>query len=191
MGDPKKIRKKYKTPRHPWEKDRIDKEKELTKIYGLKNKKEIWKFVSKLKKFTRQAKSLLGKKTKKTEKEGQELLNRLRKYDLILGDKVEDVLNLNAEDILGRRLQTKVYKMGLARTPRQARQFITHGHIAVSGKKTTVPSYLVKKDDKITFVERSSLTNPDHPERISEEKSRKVIKEAPMEPIKPEGIKNG
>ncbi len=41
MGDPKKPKKKYQTPMHPWNKERIGLEKELLKKYGLKNKEEI------------------------------------------------------------------------------------------------------------------------------------------------------
>ena len=51
MGDPKKQRKKYTTPRHPWQRDRLDEERQLLKDYGLKNKKELWKFESLLRKF--------------------------------------------------------------------------------------------------------------------------------------------
>ena len=62
MGDPKQPRKKYDTPRHPWNKARIDAEKEIKKDYGLKNNKEIWKFNSKLKSFTSAIKHRAGKK---------------------------------------------------------------------------------------------------------------------------------
>ena len=51
MGDPKKIRKKYSTPSHPWQKARIDEEKVVKRDFGLKNKKEIWIIASKLKTF--------------------------------------------------------------------------------------------------------------------------------------------
>ncbi|MDP7610203.1 MAG: 30S ribosomal protein S4, partial [Candidatus Woesearchaeota archaeon] len=43
MGDPKKQRKKYSKPSHPWQTERIEVEKVLMKEYGLKNKKEIWR----------------------------------------------------------------------------------------------------------------------------------------------------
>lgn len=48
-----------------------------------------------------------------------------------------------------RRLDNAVFKIGLASTRAQARQFVTHGHITVNGKKVSIPSYLVKKDDVI------------------------------------------
>ena len=57
MGDPKKLRKKYVTPRHPWQGSRILAEKPLIREYGLKNKKEIYKAQSLLRNFTKQAKN--------------------------------------------------------------------------------------------------------------------------------------
>ncbi len=176
MGDPRRLKKKYKTPRHPWQKDRIEKEKELLKVYGLKNKKEIWKAMSKLKRITRQAKTIIGLPPEKKEAEAKKLLEKLDKYNLIdKNSKIEDVLNLTVEDILNRRLQTQVYKQGLARTIKQARQFIVHGHIFVSGQKIDMPSYMVKKDDIIEFDPKSSLSNPEHPERLG--KDIKAVKE--------------
>ena len=49
MGDPKKIRKKYETPVHPWIKSRIDSERKLAKEFGTTNKKELWKMETVLK----------------------------------------------------------------------------------------------------------------------------------------------
>jgi len=59
MGDPRKIRKKYQTPSHPWIKSRIDEEKVLTREFGTKNKKEIWKMETVLKNFKTQSKHLI------------------------------------------------------------------------------------------------------------------------------------
>ena len=58
MGDPKFPHKKYSTPRHPWEKDRIDAEKQILIKYGLKNKRELWKGMELLKSFRSQARDL-------------------------------------------------------------------------------------------------------------------------------------
>jgi len=176
MGDIKKLRKKYKTPKHPWQRERIDKEKVLKETYGLKNKKEIWKFTSKLKNFTKQAKKLLRTTSEQSKKEEKELIAKLKKYGLADDKtKVEDILNLTVENFLDKRLQTKVHRMGLSRSVGQSRQFITHGHVSISGKKMNSPSYLVKNDDIITFKESSKLNNPEHPERIQENKKEKII----------------
>ena len=71
MGDPRKIKSKFSTPAHPWQKERIDEEKRLNKVYRFKNKKEIWKMTSKLKSFQAQAKRLNAARGKQAEKETQ------------------------------------------------------------------------------------------------------------------------
>jgi small subunit ribosomal protein S4 len=181
MGHPKKLTRKYKTPSHPWERARITKEAEIKKVYGLKNKKEIWKAHSKLKTFKRQAKKVIGTKSEQNTKEQKQLLARLDRLDLMNSDKVENVLNLTIENLLDRRLQTRILKLGLARSIGQARQLIKHGHIFVSGKKMTAPSYIVTKNDVIIFNPRSSFANPEHPERLNEKKvlKKEAVKEEP------------
>ena len=54
------------------------------------------------------------------------------------------------------RLDNVVYRLGLAKTRRMARQVVVHGHIRVNGKKVDIPSYQVKKGDVITLRERSA-----------------------------------
>ena len=80
-------------------------------------------------------------------------------YRLGLLDKdatLDDVLSLTVQDILERRLQTVVWRKGLARTIKQARQFIVHGHVYVNGRRVTVPSYWVKRGEErhVTLDER-------------------------------------
>ncbi|MBI2671093.1 30S ribosomal protein S4 [Candidatus Woesearchaeota archaeon] len=170
MGSPRKPRKKYETPEHPWRKERIEAEKILLEWYGLKNKKEIYKMESRLRSFFRQARSLISSTSDQSKKEERQLLEKLYKYNLIQdkNTKVENVLNLKLKDIMERRLQTLVHKAGLAKTIKQARQFIVHGHVFVDGKKISVPSYLVSRNEenKITFDQFSTLSNHEHPERI-------------------------
>ncbi|MCQ4335807.1 MAG: 30S ribosomal protein S4, partial [Sulfolobales archaeon] len=59
------------------------------------------------------------------------------------------------------RLQTIVFKKGLARTIHQARQLIVHGHIAIGGRRVTSPGYIVKKseEDLIDFYPTSPFKN--------------------------------
>ncbi len=169
MGDIKKNRKKYSKPSHPWQKDRIEKEKEILKKYGLKNKKEIWKSTSVLSRFKNRAKKYIALTTKQAEKEKTELLSKVISMGLLeKNTKLEDVLSLTAEDILNRRLQTILLKNNLAKTTKQARQFIVHGHVGVDGKKITSPAYLVlkKEESLINFTKKSSLSDNEHPERI-------------------------
>ncbi|MCX6706616.1 MAG: 30S ribosomal protein S4, partial [Candidatus Woesearchaeota archaeon] len=63
MGDPKKTRKKYYTPHHPWNRTRIDEERIIKIEYGMKNKREIFKMSSLLKDFKGQAKKLIALRT--------------------------------------------------------------------------------------------------------------------------------
>ncbi len=59
---------------------------------------------------------------------------------------------------LEQRLDNVVYKMGLAQSRDQARQLVSHGHILVNGVKTNIPSFQVKKGDKISVREGSKKT---------------------------------
>jgi len=136
MGDPKKLRKKYSTPNHPWQKERINEEKKLIREYGLKNKNEIWKINSILKKYHSEAKRLIASRTKQSEIEKEAILKKLNSLNLVGdGADIHDILEISLKDILDRRLQTILVKKSYARTMTQSRQFITHDHVLVNGKK--------------------------------------------------------
>jgi len=173
MGDPKFARKKYETPSHPWDKDRIEAENALIKKYGLKNKREIWRAQTMLRKFRAQARSLLGKVTSsdpQVKKETEQLLGRLHRLGILPENAtLDDVLGLDVESILKRRLQTIVYLKGLASTPFQARQFIVHGHICIDNRRVTAPGYMVlkKEENMIEYHPSSPLTDSTHPARPS------------------------
>jgi small subunit ribosomal protein S4 len=140
----RRIEKKFKKPRKPWDKERIEVEKKLMKTYGLRRKREIWKAESILRSFRRRARDLAAKKDKAQEKI---LLEKLQGLGLLgKNASLDDVLSLTVEDILERRLQTIVFKNKLANTPKHARQLITHGHVAVDGRRTVYPSFLVPKE---------------------------------------------
>lgn len=174
MGDPKKPKKKYITPGHPWQKARLMEEIHLVGSYGLRNKRELWRHQAQLAKFRRIAKQLLGMPADRREKIEKELLGKLYRLGIVDENAtIDTVLGLTVEDILERRLQTLVYKLGMAKTPHQARQFIIHGHIQVDGQIVRSPSFLVPRgyEDKITFASTSPFADPDHP-------IRKMIKEA-------------
>ncbi|RLF55113.1 MAG: 30S ribosomal protein S4 [Thermoplasmata archaeon] len=171
MGDPRRLRKKYETPSHPWEEERIKRENELMRKYGLKNKREIWKAETILRKYRTEARKLLarvGSEDPAYKREVDQLLNHLIRMNLIKpGAGLDDCLALTIEDILKRRLQTIVYLKGLASTPKQARQLIVHGHIAIGGRKVTVPGYMVRADEEkdIDYAVDSPLYDPSHPAR--------------------------
>ena len=168
MGDPRKPRKKYMGPRHPWEKARIDMEKELMRTYGFKNKKELWKMSSLLKAFFDRAKTYAAIDNPQYKKEEKQLFERLNGLGLLQGDNsLDSILGIELKDILERRLQTLVYKKGFARSMKQSRQFITHGHITVNGKLITSPSFLVSLSEEATiaYTSTSALSDETHPER--------------------------
>jgi small subunit ribosomal protein S4 len=152
MGDPRKQRRKYTRPKHPWRSERILAENELCKKYGLKNKTEIWRANSGLRRFRQQARKLLGlPDDEETKKEAKKLLDKLNKRGIMKSNSLEDVLALTIENILERRLQTLVHRRGLANTIKQARQVIIHGKVKVGGKVVNVPRYPVSKDEEETI----------------------------------------
>lgn len=166
MGDPKRQRKKFSTPRHPWQKDRIENELRILGRYGLRNKKEIWKFRTKVENFRKTAKSLLALSAEEAERQQKELMSKLYRLGLLPeGATLDDVLGLSVEDLLERRLQTVVTHKGFATSLDQARQMITHGHIAIAGTRVTSPSHIVRRReaDEITLNPSSPFNNPDHP----------------------------
>jgi len=166
MGDPKKQRKKYDTPRFPWQIDALEAELKLLGQYGLRNKREIWRHKTLLSKYRGIGRSLLGMSAGERRIQEKQLLDRLHRLGMLHdAAALDDVLDLALEDILGRRLQTLVFQKGLAQSIQQSRQLITHGHIAIEGRRVSSPSYLVLKDEetKIAYTPKSPLTNPDHP----------------------------
>ena len=170
MGDPKKQRKKFDPPRFPWQIDALETELKLLGQYGLRNKREIWRHKTLLSKYRGIGRSLLGKSTEEREIQEKQLLDRLHRLGILPEESLlDDVLDLTLEDILERRLQTLVFHRGLAQSIQQSRQLITHGHIAIDGKRVSSPSYLVLKDEetKIAYSQKSPLEDPDHPIRTS------------------------
>lgn len=169
MGDPKRFQKKYSTPNHPWNKTAIDEEKVLVLEYGLRNKRELYLAQSFLKKYRRIAKSLIVDESEQANKEKEQVIGKLRKLGLLSeNSQLDDVLSLEDKDLLERRLQTVLFRKGLARSAKQARQFIVHRHVMVGDKEISAPSYLVstKEEAMISFKDKSTLSSLDHPERV-------------------------
>jgi len=150
MGDPKKKRKKYDTPRKKWDKQLLVTERKLVDFYGLKNKKELRKHETWLKNKRTIARSLLALPLDKRQQRQSELMSGLKKIDLVQKEAtLDDVLSLKVEAVLEKRLQTLTLRKGLANTSNQARQFIVHGHIAIRKHKINAPSYLVPVDEAL------------------------------------------
>lgn len=177
MGETKKIRRKFEKPVHPWNKERIDEERNYKRVYGLSNKKELWKAESLLKGFKNQIKSFPSMEESQATLERDLLRARLLKLGLINADTpLGEVLGYTTEQILERRLQTLVQNKGMAKSSKQARQMIIHEHILVSGKKINAPSYLVTKEEEsqIEFDSKSPFFDEEHPERTTEQKKKKA-----------------
>lgn len=142
----RRIRNKYRQPKKRWNLADIAEEKQIVKEFGLRQKREILSSKEFLRQFRRRARQLTATKDKVAEKV---LIEKLVKLGLLKkGAVLDDVLALTLNDVLGRRLQTVVQKKGIAKTLLQARQLIVHGHIAVSGRRTTVPSYIVPVEEE-------------------------------------------
>ncbi len=170
MGDPRKQRKKYEAPRFPWRTDTLQTELTLLGQYGLRNKRELWRHKTMLSNFRGIARSLLGMSAEERKKLEKQLLNKLHRLGILpQAAGLDDVLDLRVENILERRLQTLVFRKGLAKSPHQARQLVAHGHVAIKSKKVSSPSYLVLKDEeeKIAYASTSPISNSDHTLRKS------------------------
>jgi small subunit ribosomal protein S4 len=140
-----KQNKTYTKPKNLFDKSRIASDKELTRKYGLKNKSEIWKADSEVNRIRTEAKKLI------IEPEKQALFFKtLQNKGLLKSSEasIDNVLSLKKEDLLERRLQTFILKLGLAKTIKEARQLITHRKIKLKDRVVTIPSYLVKSDEE-------------------------------------------
>ncbi len=183
MGTIKKQRSKFTGPSHPWERTRLEEEKVIKREYGLKNKKEIWKIASELRRLKAQAKNLIRERGKPNYSKDSEIkfLKSLEKYGWVTVDSpLESVLSLTPKELMSRRLQTIVFNKGLALTVNQARQFIVHGHITIDNKKIDIPSYMVSitEENKLQFCQVSSIAKDEHPERAKKNQQKEKIKAA-------------
>ncbi|MBU4266155.1 MAG: 30S ribosomal protein S4 [Candidatus Altiarchaeales archaeon] len=177
MGDPRKQRRKYERPTHPWKAERITEEKEICMKYGLKNRKELWRVKSKIRRFRQQARNLLASSGEEIMKEKKELFDKLKRVGILENPTIEDILVIKTEDLLDRRLQSQVCSSGLANTMKEARQLITHNHVIVGNRTINIPSYTVAKveEDNITLKEGMRIIKL---KRESESK-KQVKKEEP------------
>ena len=147
----KRKHKTYSRPKKPFEKLRIEEEAILKEEYGLKNKREIWKTEAKIKLIRQKAKKLISA----SPTEQKTLFDKLKKIGLNVNS-LADVLSLNKEDYLKRRLQTILVKKKLAKTAKSARQLITHKKVIVEKNVVDSPSYVVSLDleDKISLKQK-------------------------------------
>jgi len=166
MGDPRKLRKKYENPFKPWDRDLLYEELRLIGEYGLKNKRELRRAESILRKIRNVARKSFGLPGEEKNQVIYGLIKRLYKMGVLDENAtVDDILRLEVKDLLERRLQTIVYKKGLAKSIYHARQMVVHGHIMVGDRVIDRPGAFIGREDedKVRINPRSSYANPDHP----------------------------
>lgn len=180
MGAPKRNKPKFEKPKNIWNLARINADNELLKEYGLKNMKELWKVQSDLSKLRNNVRLLLSGTG--SDSVANSIITRLVKLGVIPADStLEKLLDLNESAFLSRRLQSVVFKKGLARSIKQARQLVVHGFISINGKKVNKPGYMVKAEEelKIGYYKPIEVTPVSKPsEGTSAASGAKPVEEA-------------
>ena len=149
MGDTKNFRRVWKKPKRPLNFDLKMEELKILGTFGLKTKRELWKVRTELSRVRNQARSLLALRQEIREEKEPILMNSLSRVGYVESDAtLDDVLNLEINDLLARRLQTIVQKKFYFKTPYQARQAVSHGHVLIGDKVVNIPSYLVNVDEE-------------------------------------------
>ena len=169
MGDPKMSRKVWKKPKRPLNYDLMMDELKTLGTFGLKTKRELWKTQTELSRIRFQARSILALRQEIRDRKEPILIQSLSKIGLVdKNSTLDDVLNLQVNDLLSRRLQTIAQRKLYFKTPYQVRQAITHGHVMIGDSVVTIPSYIVKTEEetKIHLTSESRFN-----ETLSEPKS--------------------
>ena len=169
MGDPKYPRRVWRKPKRPLNYELKMEELKTLGTFGLKTKRELWKAHTELSRVRHQARSLLALRQEVRAEKEPILMKSLARIGLVSNEAtLDDVLNLNVNDLLSRRLQTIVTKKLGFKTPYQARQAVIHGHVMIGERKVNIPSYTVSvgEEDSIHFAPESKI-----PEMLEKSKS--------------------
>lgn len=133
-----------------WDSARIQREHALKEKYGLRNLRELWILDSELRRIKQNVRNVLSGRA--NEEVGKEIIARLSRYSVAKSDATpDDLLVVDVEALLERRLQTIVLRKGLARTMKQARQLVAHGLISIGGRRVTSPGHQVLASEELTI----------------------------------------
>jgi small subunit ribosomal protein S4 len=136
-----------------WTADQLNAELYVMGSYGLRNKRELWKAQTEVARIRNQARALLALPTEARSEKEKRLLNFLNRLGLVKeGATLDDILNLKVEDLLERRLQTIIMKKSGTKSPYQARQIVSHGHVSIGNRKVNIPGYLVRADEEAQIL---------------------------------------
>ena len=193
MGDTKNFRRVWKKPKRPLNFDLKMEELKILGTFGLKTKRELWKARTELSRVRNQARSLLALRQDVRDREEPILLKSLSRVGYVEPDAtLDDVLNLELSDLFSRRLQTVVQKKFFFKTPYQARQAVSHGHILIGDRIVNIPSYVVSIDEepKVKLTTESIfneiLSEPESDLGSPETENIEIPAEAPAEEVKAE-----
>jgi ribosomal protein S4(archaeal type)/S9(eukaryote cytosolic type) len=160
MGAPKRNRKKFSKPKNIYNTARIEADRAMIKEYGLKNMHELWAAQTELSRLRSNVRVLLAGGTPGADKRRADILGRLVTLGIVDGNVgLERLLDLKETDLLERRLESRVFKKGLAKSMKQARQLIVHGFISINGTRVDKPGYTVRisEDNMIGYYKPIDL----------------------------------
>jgi len=160
MGDPKYSRRMWRKPKRPLNYELKMDELKILGTFGLRSKRELWKAHTELSRVRHQARSLLALRQEIRLEKEPILMKSLSRIGLVSNEStLDDVLNLQVNDLLSRRLQTLVSRKFGFKTPYQARQAVIHGHIMIGDRKVDIPSYIVtlEEEKNIHFSPESNI----------------------------------
>jgi len=160
--------KRYSRPRKLYDIATMKEEQTLIKKYGLKTRREVWRADFQISKIRDIAKTLITADEKKKE----EFVNRQKEKGFNV-ESLADILGLNKEDWLKRRLQSIVVKKGITKTYGQARQIINHKHIIMEGKIIDSPSHLTTLEEEKTVETRLALPE----KKLISDEEKQILKQ--------------
>ena len=175
MGDPKYPRRMWRKPKRPLNYELKMDELKTLGTFGLRSKRELWKAHTELSRVRHQARSLLALRQEIRLEKEPILMKSLSRIGLVSNEStLDDVLNLQVNDLLSRRLQTLVSRKLGFKTPYQARQAVIHGHIMIGDRKVDIPSYIVtlEEEKNIHFSPESNI-----PSMLESTKKSEVVSE--------------